>query len=132
MCERCESPLDPALNWCARCFQSAPWAPPGWRGSAADASDWPDIWDGVDATSQLFGFLGEEDVSELAEALEPRSRFFDSLGRVAATVAVLVGLAELSALYAPGRTLGMASLVTLASVALLVVHQAWRSEPGPG
>jgi hypothetical protein len=44
-------------------------------------------------------------------------------------VALLVGLATMSALFVPERVVGFVSLVSLGTIALLVVRRAWVSEP---
>jgi hypothetical protein len=130
LCERCDAPLDESMNWCARCFFTAPWAPESWDTPQIDTSDWPDIWEWEREPDPEPA--EQEDVIAFANTLKSGAATFWSLPRAMATVALLVGLATISALFIPMRVVGLVSLLSLGTVALLVVRRAWLSEPTEG
>ncbi|MFN2590740.1 MAG: hypothetical protein ABR518_08205 [Actinomycetota bacterium] len=114
-----------------RCFLTAPWAPDEWQNASVDPGEWPDIWvvDGEGlATADLTAAAGgqEHDADGRVPDRPPEASW--PLGRALSAVAVLIGLAEISALYAPQRLLGLVSLVILGGTALLVVRRAWPDE----
>ena len=139
LCERCEAPLDERMNWCVRC-RTAPWAPATWAQEPVEVVDWPDRLDWPDIWANGNGHVTEETdpiqdhefvpLSEMfASADAPRAPVFWSLRKALTTVALLIGLATLTAVYVPERVVGLVSLVSLGTIALLVVQRAWVSEP---
>ena len=129
LCERCEAPLDEDLNWCAECG-TAPWAPASWTRESLGITDWPDIWDRSSALEiERIQAVRDEEIARLEEMLEPRMPVFWSLRKAVSTVVLLVGLATLTAVFVPERVVGLVSLVSLGTIALLVVQRAWVSEP---
>jgi hypothetical protein len=129
LCDRCHTPLDESMNWCATC-RTAPWAPASWERKSIDLLDWPDIWNGHAAPGvEPIQTISYEEAAQLAEMLAPRVTTVWSLRRALSTVALLVWLATMSAVFVPERVVGFISLLSLGTVALLVVRRAWVSQP---
>jgi hypothetical protein len=129
LCERCDAPLYEDLNWCAECG-TAPWAPASWTKESLEAPDWPDIWDRGGALElERIQAIRDEEIARLEGMLEPRMSVVWSLRKAVSTVALLVGLATMTAVFVPERVVGLVSLVSLGTIALLVVQRAWVSEP---
>jgi hypothetical protein len=128
LCERCEAPLDEELNWCTQCG-TAPWAPTSWTKESLNPQDWPDIWNLDSREIASMRAIREQEIAQLEEMLEPRTPIFWSLRKAVSTVALLVGLATMTAVFVPERVVGLVSLVSLGTIALLVVQRAWVSEP---
>lgn len=137
LCERCDAPLDEDMNWCSECT-TAPWAPASWTKESWDLvalpnlTDWPDIWtqkNGSPVDRDLTTTFPDIEIARLEAMFEPRTSVFWSLRRAISTVVALVAVATLTAVYVPERVVGLVSLVSLGTIALLVVQRAWVSEP---
>lgn len=135
LCERCDAPLDERMNWCAKC-RTAPWAPASWAEESIDILDWPKVldWPSIwepdrDPVTEPITPVEDYEVPQFADVTDPQASVVWSLRKAISTVALLVGLATMSALFVPERVVGFVSLVSLGTIALLVVWRAWVSEP---
>jgi hypothetical protein len=131
MCERCEAPLDESLNWCSRCFLDVPWASESWGTHPADASEWPNIWEGH-PDREVPKDWRDPEWDALTESLSPTQISFWPLRKVVATVALLLAGATLTAMFVPEQVVGLVALVTSGTMALFVVRRAWPGEPHSG
>jgi hypothetical protein len=131
MCKRCDAPLDESMNWCARCFFTAPWAPGPLDPHEADTSDWPNIWDGH-PDREVPKDWRDPEWEALTESLTRTPIGFWPLRKVVATVAMLLTGATVTAMFIPEQVVGLVAMATFGSVALFVVRQAWPGEPHSG
>jgi hypothetical protein len=126
------------MNWCPRCFWSAPWAVDA-AGLETSAKHWPDIWPSGEldplARGEAEDFWGDTPPSSAVELLavpaadaERPVRFAWPLANVVAVATGLVAAATLGAAVAPGA-LKFLALVGFGTAALEVIHRAWNSEP---